>query len=82
MKELNITIYTRDNCPNCVTAKRIMDAAQLTYSEVDIMVGERLANFLKEYPSARQMPQIFINDQRVGGVDGLRAALKQLGILE
>ena len=82
MKDINITIYTRDNCPNCVTAKRIMDAAQLPYSEVDIMVGERLANFLKEYPSARQMPQIFINDQRVGGVDGLRAALKQLGILE
>ena len=82
MTDINITIYTRDNCPNCVTAKRIMDAAQLPYSEVDIMVGERLANFLKEYPSARQMPQIFINDQRVGGVDGLRAALKQLGILE
>ena len=82
MKDINITIYTRDNCPNCVTAKRIMDAAQLPYSEVDIMVGERLANFLKEFPSARQMPQIFINDQRVGGVDGLRAALKQLGILE
>ena len=82
MKDINITIYTRDNCPNCVTAKRIMDAAHLPYSEVDIMVGERLANFLKEFPSARQMPQIFINDQRVGGVDGLRAALKQLGILE
>ena len=82
MKDLHITIYTRDNCPNCVTAKRIMEAAGLKYADVDIEVGDRLKNFLAEFPAARQMPQIFINDQRVGGVDGLRAALKQLGILE
>lgn len=79
---MNITIYTRDNCPNCVTAKRILEAANLKYADVDIMVGERLANFLKEFPDARQMPQIFINDQRVGGVEGLKVALRQLGILQ
>jgi glutaredoxin 3 len=38
-----------------------------------------LANLLKEFPDARQMPQIFFNDQRVGGLAGLQAALKQLG---
>ena len=82
MKDLHITIYTRDNCPNCVTAKRIMEAAGLKYADVDIQLGDRLANFLKEFPDARQMPQIFINDQRVGGVEGLKAALRQLGILQ
>ena len=81
MKDINITIYTRDNCPNCVTAKRIMDAAGLKYADVDITVGERLANLLKEFPDARQMPQIFINDQRVGGLAGLQKALGQLGVL-
>jgi glutaredoxin 3 len=30
------------------------------------------------YPEARQMPQIFIDGQRVGGLAGLQAALKQL----
>jgi len=81
-KDLNITIYTRDNCPNCVTAKRILEAANLPYADVDIMLGDRLENFLKEFPAARQMPQIFINDQRVGGVEGLKVALRQLGILQ
>ena len=81
MNNLNITIYTKENCPNCVTAKRILDAANLKYADVDIMVGERLANLLKEFPDARQMPQIFINDQRVGGVEGLKVALRQLGVL-
>jgi len=79
---INVTIYTKDNCPNCVTAKRILDAANLKYADVDIMVGERMANLVKEFPDARQMPQIFINDQRVGGVEGLKVALRQLGILQ
>ena len=82
MKDLHVTIYTRDNCPNCVSAKRILEAANLKYVDVDIQLGDRLANFLKEFPDARQMPQIFINDQRVGGVEGLKVALRQLGILQ
>jgi len=81
MKDIHITMYTKSNCPNCTTAKMIMDMAGLDYSDVDIMVGDRFANFVREYPDAKQMPQIFINDQRVGGVAGLQAALKQLGKL-
>ena len=81
MTDINITIYTKAHCPNCTTAKMIMDMAGLDYSEVDIMVGDRFANFIREFPDAKQMPQIFVNDQRVGGVAGLQAALKQLGKL-
>ena len=77
---MNITIYTRAHCPNCVTAKLILDSVGLKYADVDIELGERMANFLKEFPDARQMPQIFINDQRVGGVAGLQAALRKLGM--
>ena len=79
--KINVTMYTKDNCPNCSTAKLILEAANLKYADVDIMVGDRMANFLKEFPDARQMPQIFINDQRVGGVEGLKVALRQLGVL-
>jgi len=81
VNNINITMYTKSNCPNCVTAKLILDAAGLKYADVDIEVGDRLANLLKEFPDARQMPQIFINDQRVGGLAGLQKALGQLGVL-
>lgn len=79
---MRVVMYTKDNCPNCVTAKRILEAANLEYIDVDIMLGNRLQNMLAEYPDARQMPQIFINDQRVGGVEGLKVALRKLGILQ
>lgn len=75
---MNITIYTKANCPNCVTAKELLKSKGLEYSEVDVEVGDRLAILLNSYPEARQMPQIWINDQRVGGLAGLQAALKQL----
>ncbi len=81
MKDFNITMYTKANCPNCVTAKLVLDSVGMKYTEVDIEVGDRLGNFLKEYPDAKQMPQIFIGDQRVGGVAGLKVALDKLGKL-
>lgn len=75
---MNITIYTKANCPNCVSAKQLLQAKGMEYQEVDIEVGGRFANFVAHYPDAKQMPQIFIGDQRVGGLAGLQAALKQL----
>jgi glutaredoxin 3 len=82
MKDLNITMYTKANCPNCVTAKLVLDSVGLKYADVDVEVGDRLANLLKEFPDARQMPQIFIGDQRVGGLAGLKVALDKIGIMK
>lgn len=77
---MNVTIYTKNNCPNCVVAKHILQVRGIEYTEVDIETGDRFANFVANYPDAKQMPQIFIGDQRVGGLAGLQAALKQVGL--
>jgi glutaredoxin len=77
---MNIVMYTKSNCPNCVAAKMTLKMYDLDFVEVDVELGARWQNLLKEFPDARQMPQIFINDQRVGGLAGLQAALKQLKI--
>lgn len=75
---MKVTIYTKSGCPNCVTAKLLLNSRNIDYQEVDIETGDRFANFVANYPEAKQMPQIFIGDQRVGGLAGLQAALKQL----
>ena len=78
---MNITIYIKSNCPNCTTAKRLLDDKSLRYTAYDVEtnIGHKkmLAQVEAQY---RQMPQIFINDQRVGGLAGLQAALKQVGL--
>ena len=76
---MNIVIYSKANCPNCVTAKRLLDSKGIGYEEYDIL---KCPEFLRQLCSvgAKQMPQIFIERQRVGGLAGLQAALKEMGL--
>jgi glutaredoxin 3 len=79
--QLNIVVYSKSACPQCDTVKSLLKARSLGFEEVLIDDEEqRLAFYAKCGPSVRQMPQVFINDQRVGGVEGLRAAFAQLKI--
>lgn len=81
MNITNITIYTKSNCPNCVAAKNLLKSKGLEYEELDINGVTNAMRLLQiEFPDVRQLPQIFINNQRVGGLVGLQAALKQLGV--
>ena len=77
---LKITVYSKSACPQCDSAKMLLKSRSLDFEEIRIDdEAERLAFYAKCGPSVRQMPQIFINDQRVGGLAGLQAALTQLG---
>lgn len=77
---LKIVVYSKSACPQCESAKMLLKSRSLDYEEIRIDdEAERLSFYAKCGPSARQMPQIFINDQRVGGLAGLQAALGQLG---
>lgn len=77
---MNITVYTKSSCPNCVSAKALLKSKNLTFEERSIDdPGEHMA-FTMVYPDIRQMPQVFIDGQRVGGLAGLQAALKQVGL--
>ena len=75
---MNIFIYTKKGCPNCVTAKLLLKSQGLRFIECDMDDKQVRDAFMFAHPDVKQMPQIFIDDQRVGGLAGLQAALKQL----
>lgn len=76
---LKIVVYSKSACPQCESAKMLLKSRNLAFDEVTIDdEAERLAFYAKCGPSVRQMPQVFVNDQRVGGLAGLQAALAQL----
>jgi len=77
---MNIVLYTKSNCHNCTTAKQLLKSKGLAYSEIDCDNPYELDALREKQPEARQLPQIFIDGQRVGGLAGLQAALKQLGL--
>lgn len=77
---MKIVVYTKSNCPNCVSAKALLKSKGLEFKEICLDDEAERVAFVVVFPDARQMPQIFIDGQRVGGLVGLQAALKQVGI--
>lgn len=78
--EMNITVYTKSGCPACTTAKQLLTKNQLSFAEFDTDNPAWRTELLDRVPTIRQMPAIFINEQYVGGLAGLQAALKKMGI--
>lgn len=78
---MNIVVYSKSGCPNCVTAKNLLASKGIGYIEMHQETDEfEFEKMLKAHPTVRQLPQIFIEGQRVGGLAGLQEALKELGL--
>ena len=76
-----IIIYTKEYCPYCEHAKTLLDSKKVTYTEIPVDQDEtKLAEMIK-LSNRRTVPQIFINDQSIGGFDDL-AALAKSGKLD
>ncbi len=67
-----VEIYTTNVCPYCVKAKRLLDAKDVDYKEIDLTGDdEGRMDLLKKSNGMRTVPQIFINGQHIGGCDNL-----------
>jgi len=69
----NVEIYTWSTCPYCRRAKRLLDQKGVTYTEyvLDGDEAARDAMVARGTNGRRSVPQIFINDQHIGGSDDL-----------
>lgn len=77
---MNIFVYSKKGCANCVAAKNLLKSRNLRFIEQDMDNAEIRRAFEFAYPNVRGLPQIFIDDQRVGGLAGLQAALSQVAL--
>jgi glutaredoxin 3 len=67
-----IEIYTWSTCPFCIRAKALLDKKGVDYTEYMIDGDEMArAQMAARANGRRTLPQIFINDQHVGGCDEL-----------
>ena len=69
-------VWSQTNCPACTQAKSILNAANI---ETTVrMLGTDLTKeeFLARLPTARSVPQIFIDGVYVGGLKQLEDYLK------
>lgn len=77
-----VVIYSKANCAYCDWAKKIFDNKKIAYQEIRVdLEPTKLAEMLQLSGGRRTTPQIFINDQLIGGFDDL-AALDKAGKLD
>ena len=73
-----IIMYTGPLCNFCDAAKRLFARNNLTYTEIDISTKDSLREeMIKKANGKRTIPQIFFDDQHVGGYVELRALEKE-----
>lgn len=76
----NVRVYSTVVCPYCVRAKALLKDRGVAFQEIDVTNDPDKRAWLVETTGRRTVPQIFINDEAIGGFDDL-AALDRSGEL-
>jgi glutaredoxin 3 len=70
----NVEIYTWQTCPYCIRAKMLLWWKGVNFTEYKIDGDEAARTKMSERANGRRsVPQVFINDQHLGGCDELYA---------
>ena len=67
-----ITIYSKNNCPDCQTAKRVLDMYRVGYCDINIDTDDQAREFLLSQ-GHRSVPQFYVNNELLveNGLQGL-----------
>jgi glutaredoxin 3 len=73
MSAPKVTVYTKQNCPFCVRAKRLLEKKGVPYEEIDVESKDDLRVWLAETTGQKTVPQIFAGARPLGGFSDLDA---------
>ena len=68
---MNAVIWSKDGCTFCEQAKNLLKSKGIAYEERNINHGYTKEQLLEAVPTARTLPQIFLNGELVGGFSEL-----------
>jgi glutaredoxin len=74
---MKVIVWSKDHCNQCDQAKLLLDQRSIEFEERRIGDGWTKEQLLESVPAARSVPQIFVNDQLVGGFVELQKYLKE-----
>ncbi len=69
-------VWSKDACPYCVQAKNLLQLKGIEFEERNITQGTwTKEQLLESVPNARTLPQIFLDEELVGGFNELKKHL-------
>lgn len=66
-------MYTTTVCPYCIQAKMLLKKKGVAFEEINVSGDHDMRDWLVKVTGRRTVPQIFINDEPIGGYDDMRA---------
>lgn len=72
-----VVMYTTQYCPYCVQAKALLRHKGVLFDEIDVGGNDELREKMMEASGRRTVPQIFIDDNPIGGFEELRSLEEQ-----
>lgn len=69
-------VWSKDACPFCVQAKALLTQKEYEIEERNIQHGWTKEQLLEAVPNARTLPQIFLDDEYIGGFTELKKHLQ------
>ena len=70
-------VWSKEQCPYCEQAKQLLSQRGITYEEKKIGDGYDREELLEAVPTARSVPQIFLDEQLIGGFTELKQHLSK-----
>jgi len=75
---MKIVIYTQDMCGYCDAAKEEFESRGWKYTSYDIKHADNYINLKEQLPNVKTVPQIWIENEHIGGYDELMEWLKNV----
>ena len=73
---MKVVIWSKNGCTYCEKAKALLKAKDIAFEERNINTGWTKEQLLEAVPTARTLPQIFLDDNYIGGFTELRKHLQ------
>jgi glutaredoxin len=68
-------VWSKDQCPYCDQAKALLKSRNIEFEERNVSHDWTREQLLEAVPNARTVPQIFLDEELVGGFNELRQRL-------
>ena len=66
-----VIIYTTKTCPYCFKAKTLLKKLNIAYKEISVDFNPKLRAEMAEKAGKTSVPQIWFDDNHIGGCDDL-----------
>jgi glutaredoxin len=73
---MKAVVWSKPACPYCDQAKALLKMKEIEYEEKIIGDGYLKEDLLEAVPGARSVPQIFLDEELIGGFNELKKRLE------